>query len=59
MLCENSFCIYQKNGKCILEEININELGQCDECIKISINDTVLEKLKQTQLSKLEGLNMI
>ena len=33
MKCENYFCVYQDNGKCILDEINIDIMGQCDSCI--------------------------
>ena len=33
MLCENIFCIYEKDGMCILDEIEIDISGQCTCCI--------------------------
>ena len=54
MLCENEFCIFQKNSKCILENISLDILGQCTECIYVNINPSDLQDLKQKQLKKLE-----
>ncbi len=46
MKCENCFCIYQENGKCILDEINLDITGQCDSCIYVDIPKKDLEKYK-------------
>ena len=46
MKCDNSFCVYQENDECILEEINIDTTGKCDSCIFINISDTDLYKYK-------------
>lgn len=33
MICENEYCIYQKNRKCTLDTISVDEFGKCSECI--------------------------
>ena len=57
MKCENDFCIYEANGKCILDEISINSLGACDECIYPNIDRDYLEKQKQKLLKKYEEID--
>ncbi len=52
MKCENYFCVYQDNGKCILDEINIDIMGQCDSCIYIDIPKFELEKYKKLLKNK-------
>lgn len=44
MNCENNFCIYCDEGKCILQNISINNIGMCDECILINLNDEILKE---------------
>ena len=52
MNCENSFCIYQSEDKCTLDEISINNLGMCTECIYPTIDEEVLNQAKLKQLKK-------
>ena len=52
MECENSLCIYEKNKKCILDEISVNMLGICDECIYPSIDEELLQDLKNKTLER-------
>ena len=47
MNCENSLCIYEENGVCCLDQIDINYLGLCEQCINISISDETLNILKR------------
>ncbi len=47
MNCENQLCIYFKNKKCILEEIHINKLSMCSECIIVNLDDYTLEKERE------------
>ena len=49
MKCENVYCIYEKDGECLLDEITISSGGMCNECILISVPFNALEKLKQIQ----------
>ena len=44
---ENYFCIYQNNGRCMLENIELDIMGQCKECIYIEINKQTLQQLKE------------
>ena len=53
MTCENYFCIYQKNNKCILNKIELDVLGQCKDCINIDIPFNYLERLKNQKLNTL------
>jgi len=55
MKCENCFCIYQKNNKCILKNIELDVLGQCHECIYVDIPQKYLEALKNEKLNCLNG----
>lgn len=51
MKCENEFCIYQENDECVLEEVSLDIIGQCTECIYVDLNKEVLisekEKLRK------------
>ena len=49
MNCENLYCIYEKDGACVLDEVGINANGLCSECILVSLSFEALEKLKQIQ----------
>ena len=44
--CENEFCIYQKQGKCILENIQLDIQGNCTDCTYINIEEDTLNNLK-------------
>ena len=59
MECENSLCIYERDRKCILKKISVNMLGICDDCIYPSIDDEVLNSLKEKTLKRLEDDNEI
>jgi len=50
MKCENIFCVYQKNDECILEEIELDILGQCRECIYIDLSDDIINEQKTKKL---------
>jgi len=45
--CENIFCIYQNNDRCILEDINLDIQGNCTDCIYVNLNNEFLEKIKK------------
>lgn len=54
MKCENYFCIYEDNGKCILDKIELDIMGQCTECIYVNLESDVLKEAKQNLLKKYE-----
>lgn len=51
MICENFLCIYEDEGKCILDEIELDVMGQCTMCEYINISDSTLKPLKKEALS--------
>lgn len=46
-ICSVDMCIYNENGECLLDDIEINELAMCAECILVSVPDDTVQKLKQ------------
>ncbi len=46
MRCENEFCIYQEQGECILDDIKLDIIGQCTDCIYVNIPEEILENFK-------------
>ena len=54
MQCDFALCIYNENHACLLQGMQINALGMCEECIMVSIPDVDLQKLKQEQLENIE-----
>jgi len=54
MNCEFDYCIYNRNYKCIADDVGINDLGMCDTCIVISLDDDFLKSKKEEQLLEIE-----
>ncbi len=54
MNCENYFCLYQNDGQCTLDSIEIDINGSCATCIYVDIQEDELRSLKQKQLDSLE-----
>lgn len=52
MRCENYFCIYQENGLCILDDIELDIQGQCKDCTYLDFDEIELQKLKQLKRDK-------
>ena len=57
MNCENNFCIYQSKNKCTLNEVSIDSLGMCTECIYPDIDEKILRQAKLKILKKYEKHN--
>lgn len=53
MTCEFNYCIYNKNFFCLLDNVRINALAQCDECIMVSLPQDELLEYKNIQLQKI------
>lgn len=51
--CENEFCIYQKQGTCILESVQLDIQGNCIDCIYINVEEDTLNNLKEKLLKDL------
>lgn len=52
--CENRFCIYWKNGLCILDRISLDQQGMCSECILIEMEELARKRARETALSRWE-----
>jgi len=55
MKCENEFCIYQNENKCRCKKIEIDSLGICETCIKISLDKNFLATEKKRQLKEINN----
>jgi len=53
MKCEFELCLYNKDEKCTLKEVAINQLGMCDNCIVISLDNGIVEAEKERQLREI------
>ena len=51
--CENEFCIYQKQGVCILGSVHLDIQGKCTECLYVTVEEDTLDTLKEELLKKL------
>ncbi len=56
--CENEFCIYQKQGNCILESVQLDIRGNCIDCIYVNIDENTLCNLKEQLLKKFGDLTL-
>ena len=52
--CHNEFCIYQKQGNCILNSVSLDIQGNCLDCVYVNVEEESLNDLKEKQLKKLE-----
>ncbi len=52
--CENCFCVYEENGKCTLDSIEIDINGSCTACVYVDIQEDVLNSLKKQLLESWE-----
>ena len=46
MKCENYFCVYQENGTCILNNIELDIQGLCKDCTYPDFDENELQNLK-------------
>lgn len=53
MKCDNFFCIYWADGRCILSEIELDIQGNCSSCIYVKIPEDILEKKRREAIEKL------
>jgi len=58
MKCENNFCIYQVNDKCILDKVSIDSLGMCAECIYPDIDKKILNQAKSQLLKDYQKIKL-
>lgn len=54
--CENIFCLYQKQGKCILKSVQLDIQGNCTDCIYIKVEEDMLNIIKERRIKELQDL---
>ncbi|MCL1883799.1 MAG: hypothetical protein FWF81_08630 [Defluviitaleaceae bacterium] len=54
MNCSYNYCLYNENGSCKHKTITINDVGMCDDCIIVSLNDDFLAAEKLRQLREID-----
>lgn len=59
MKCENYFCVYEKDCKCILDSISLDVQGSCLSCVYVNIDDDILQRQKNKFLIKQEGISNV
>ena len=42
MNCENHFCVYQADGRCTLDEVQLDITGSCTECIYVELDEGMI-----------------
>ncbi len=52
MQCENIFCIYWEEERCILDEVSLDVMGCCQSCIYIDIDAKDLQAARKEQLNR-------
>ena len=55
MKCYFDLCVYQKDNDCTLDTrgMEINNLGMCEHCEVVTIDDEVLANVKQRRLDEI------
>lgn len=56
MICENEFCLYWHDNVCVLKEVTLDIQGRCQNCIYVTISETVLDR-ERKKLFKLYDEN--
>lgn len=45
--CENKFCIYWEDHSCILDSISLDVQGNCQNCIYVDLDETMLSDARK------------
>ena len=53
-ICQNNYCSYWENGKCLLDSITVDENGMCIEFVYPEFPQEYLDQKREEQ-SKQEG----
>ena len=54
MTCENRFCVYWRKDNCTLNEVRLDGMGSCEDCIVVEVPEELLEKKRTELLQKLD-----
>ncbi len=53
MKCAFEYCIYNEEFACILNEVEMNSIGQCKDCIIVSFPEEKLAEYKRKQMQEI------
>ena len=54
LICNNQYCVFNKNKKCVREEVSLNKIGVCEDMFLLSANNIEnLQKLKSDYLKNM------
>lgn len=54
--CENQFCLYWRNSRCLLSYLTLDNAGCCENCVFVELPEGQLKKAREMQLKKLEEI---
>ena len=54
--CENEWCVYQENNRCVMQTVTLDIQGQCQECVYVSLDAEWLQQRKNEARQALEAL---
>nr|WP_325242491.1 hypothetical protein [uncultured Oscillibacter sp.] len=54
MTCENRFCVYWRKDNCTLNEVRLDGMGSCEDCIVVEVPEELLEKKRAELLQRLD-----
>lgn len=52
MKCNNYFCIYWSNNRCILDKVSLDIMGICEECTYVNIDESILKNQREKLLDE-------
>ena len=54
MECRNDLCVYYSYNSCLLDEIEVNEVGMCASRINVAFTEEELSKKREEALERFE-----
>ncbi len=54
MRCKNKFCIYYRKDRCTAEDVAINSVGMCEDCVYVEIDESELKIKRVNTLEKMD-----
>ena len=55
MICENIYCIYNNDERCMVEDIELDIQGKCTSCIYVDIEKEYLNRKKKELLEEYDN----